>query len=66
LAEGTKGRGRYPKGVVDTKGTDRAEMAKIRWERERAKAADRSNQVAAGPRTGRTPPAQRARRDATR
>jgi transposase len=38
VAEGTKGRGRYPKG------TDRAEMAKIRWQRERAKAADRYNQ----------------------
>jgi len=35
VAEGTKGRGRYPKG------TDRAAMAKLRWQRERAQAQDR-------------------------
>lgn len=38
VAEGTKGRGRYPQG------TDRVEMAKLRWQRERAKAADRYQQ----------------------
>lgn len=35
VAAGSKGRGRYPKG------TDRVAMAKIRWERERAAAAER-------------------------
>jgi transposase len=35
VAEGTKGRGRYPKGA------DRAAMAKLRWQRERAQAQDR-------------------------
>lgn len=35
VAEGSKGSGRY------RKGTDRAGMAKIRWQRERAKAAER-------------------------
>jgi Transposase and inactivated derivatives len=35
VAEGAKGRGRYPQG------TDRVAMAKLRWQRERAMAADR-------------------------
>jgi transposase len=38
VAEGTKGRGRYPQGA------DRVELAKLRWQRERAKAADRYEQ----------------------
>jgi transposase len=38
VAEGTKGRGRYPQG------TDRVKAAKLRWQRERAKAADRYQQ----------------------
>lgn len=38
VAEGTKGRGRYPTG------SDRVEMAKARWQRERGKAADRYEQ----------------------
>lgn len=35
VAEGTKGRGRYPQGA------DRVAMAKVRWQRERAQAQDR-------------------------
>jgi transposase len=38
VAEGTKGRGRYPQG------TDRVEAAKLRWRRERATAAARYQQ----------------------